>query len=118
MQTVGTNQWTGGVYLLVNKQCVAISEHALCLFASAGRRVVVHKQEGHIESRIAYYLMNIHITPRSIYLTRVSISRGAVTECRVCFVGFVYRCASTIPLATCIRKKTMKNWTEVKKWTA
>ncbi|CAL4066837.1 unnamed protein product, partial [Meganyctiphanes norvegica] len=36
----------------------------------AGRRVVVHKQEGHIESRIAYYLMNIHITPRSIYLTR------------------------------------------------
>ncbi|KAL7647596.1 UNVERIFIED_CONTAM: hypothetical protein RMT77_001196 [Armadillidium vulgare] len=35
-----------------------------------GRRVVVHKQEGHIESRIAYYLMNIHITPRSIYITR------------------------------------------------
>ncbi|XP_076058830.1 6-phosphofructo-2-kinase/fructose-2,6-bisphosphatase 1-like isoform X2 [Oratosquilla oratoria] len=35
-----------------------------------GRRVVVHKQEGHIQSRIAYYLMNIHITPRSIYLTR------------------------------------------------
>lgn len=36
----------------------------------AGRRVVVHKQEGHIQSRIAYYLMNIHITTRSIYLTR------------------------------------------------
>ncbi|XP_018016342.1 6-phosphofructo-2-kinase/fructose-2,6-bisphosphatase-like isoform X2 [Hyalella azteca] len=36
----------------------------------AGRRVVVHKQEGHIQSRVAYYLMNIHITPRSIYLTR------------------------------------------------
>ncbi|XP_022236927.1 6-phosphofructo-2-kinase/fructose-2,6-bisphosphatase 4-like, partial [Limulus polyphemus] len=24
----------------------------------------------HIQSRIVYYLMNIHITPRSIYLTR------------------------------------------------
>lgn len=36
----------------------------------AGRRVVVHKQEGHLQSRMAYYLMNIHITPRSIYLTR------------------------------------------------
>ena len=40
---------------------------------AAGRRVVVHKQEGHIQSRMAYYLMNIHITPRSIYLTRVSL---------------------------------------------
>lgn len=36
---------------------------------------MVHKQEGHIESRIAYYLMNIHITPRSIYLTRVCIGK-------------------------------------------
>ena len=31
----------------------------------------MHKHEGHIQSRIVYYLMNIHITPRTIYLTRV-----------------------------------------------
>lgn len=32
--------------------------------------MVVHKHEGHIQSRIVYYLMNIHIVPRTIYLTR------------------------------------------------
>lgn len=38
---------------------------------NTGEKVVVHKHEGHIQSRIVYYLMNIHITPRKIYLTRV-----------------------------------------------
>lgn len=46
------------------------SQYSFMKIFDAGRRVVVHKQEGHIESRIAYYLMNIHITPRCIYLTR------------------------------------------------
>lgn len=40
---------------------------------NTGEKVVVHKHEGHIQSRIVYYLMNIHITPRTIYLTRVRI---------------------------------------------
>lgn len=44
----------------------------LCLLHT-GEKVVVHKHEGHIQSRIVYYLMNIHITPRTIYLTRVSL---------------------------------------------
>lgn len=38
---------------------------------NTGQKVVVHKHEGHIQARIVYYLMNIHITPRTIYLTRV-----------------------------------------------
>ncbi|XP_023211023.1 6-phosphofructo-2-kinase/fructose-2,6-bisphosphatase 4-like isoform X1 [Centruroides sculpturatus] len=37
---------------------------------NAGEKVIVHRHEGHIQSRVVYYLMNIHITPRSIYLTR------------------------------------------------
>ncbi|KAL0268490.1 UNVERIFIED_CONTAM: hypothetical protein PYX00_010415 [Menopon gallinae] len=37
---------------------------------NTGEKVVVHKHEGHIQSRIVYYLMNIHIVPRTIYLTR------------------------------------------------
>jgi len=37
---------------------------------NAGEKVLVHRHEGHIQSRVVYYLMNIHITPRSIYLTR------------------------------------------------
>lgn len=40
---------------------------------NTGEKVVVHKHEGHIQSRIVYYLMNIHIVPRTIYLTRVSL---------------------------------------------
>ena len=35
-----------------------------------GRKVMVHKHEGHIQARIVYYLMNVHITPRTIYLAR------------------------------------------------
>lgn len=35
-----------------------------------GRRFLVNRVLDHIQSRIVYYLMNIHITPRSIYLCR------------------------------------------------
>lgn len=50
---------------------------------NTGEKVVVHKHEGHIQSRIVYYLMNIHITPRTIYLTRVSSIRNfcVVSDC-------------------------------------
>jgi hypothetical protein len=37
---------------------------------NAGEKVLVHRHEGHIQSRVVYYLMNTHIVPRSIYLTR------------------------------------------------
>lgn len=37
---------------------------------NTGEKVVVHKHEGHVQSRIVYYLMNIHVTTRSIYLSR------------------------------------------------
>ena len=37
---------------------------------NAGQKVLVHKHEGHIQSRIVYYLMNINLGPRTIYLTR------------------------------------------------
>ncbi|KAM8831029.1 6-phosphofructo-2-kinase/fructose-2,6-bisphosphatase 1 [Synchiropus picturatus] len=35
-----------------------------------GKRYVVNRVQDHIQSRIVYYLMNIHVTPRSIYLSR------------------------------------------------
>lgn len=41
---------------------------------NTGEKVLVHKHEGHIQARIVYYLMNIHIIPRTIYLTRVSVA--------------------------------------------
>ena len=30
----------------------------------------MHKHEGHIQSRIVYYLMNIRVVPRTLYLSR------------------------------------------------
>ncbi|XP_063233220.1 6-phosphofructo-2-kinase/fructose-2,6-bisphosphatase 1 isoform X8 [Bacillus rossius redtenbacheri] len=52
-----------------------LDEKAEALFSfmkiiNTGEKVVVHKHEGHIQSRIVYYLMNIHIIPRTIYVTR------------------------------------------------
>jgi 6-phosphofructo-2-kinase/fructose-2,6-biphosphatase 2 len=37
---------------------------------NTGEKVTIHKHEGHIQSRIVYFLMNIHISKRTIYLTR------------------------------------------------
>lgn len=35
-----------------------------------GTRYMVNRLQDHIQSRTVYYLMNIHVTPRSIYLCR------------------------------------------------
>ncbi|XP_077001156.1 6-phosphofructo-2-kinase/fructose-2,6-bisphosphatase 1 isoform X2 [Tamandua tetradactyla] len=35
-----------------------------------GTRYLVNRVQDHIQSRMVYYLMNIHVTPRSIYLCR------------------------------------------------
>ncbi|XP_058618903.1 6-phosphofructo-2-kinase/fructose-2,6-bisphosphatase 1 isoform X2 [Onychostoma macrolepis] len=37
---------------------------------NVGSRYLVNRVQDHIQSRIVYYLMNIHVTPRSIYLSR------------------------------------------------
>ncbi|KAG7255697.1 hypothetical protein CRUP_015313, partial [Coryphaenoides rupestris] len=37
---------------------------------NVGNRYLVNRVQDHIQSRIVYYLMNIHVTPRSIYLSR------------------------------------------------
>ncbi|CAF3343109.1 unnamed protein product [Rotaria sp. Silwood1] len=37
---------------------------------NCGERFLVNKIGGHIQSRVVYFLMNIHILPRTIYLTR------------------------------------------------
>uniref|UniRef100_A0A183FD87 6PF2K domain-containing protein n=1 Tax=Heligmosomoides polygyrus TaxID=6339 RepID=A0A183FD87_HELPZ len=37
---------------------------------NAGRSFYVHNVQGHVQSRVVYFLMNIHLLPRSIFLTR------------------------------------------------
>lgn len=39
---------------------------------NTGEKIIIHKHEGHIQSRIVYFLMSCHISRRHIYLTRVS----------------------------------------------
>lgn len=39
---------------------------------NVGNQVVVNRIDGYLQSRIAFYLMNLHLAPRSIYITRVS----------------------------------------------
>lgn len=51
---------------------------------NTGEKVVVHKHEGHVQARIVYYLMNIHITPRTIYLTRVKQSFKLTISLKYC----------------------------------
>jgi len=37
---------------------------------NAGEKLVINRHQGNLQSRIVYWLMNTHITPRTIYLSR------------------------------------------------
>jgi len=47
---------------------------------NAGEKYVIHKHEGYLQSKIVYWIMNVHITPRTIYLTRHGESQYNVTN--------------------------------------
>lgn len=47
---------------------------SFCRILNVGKRVTINRIEGYLQSRIAFYLMNLHLKPRSIYLSRVSSS--------------------------------------------
>ncbi|CEQ39868.1 SPOSA6832_01426, partial [Sporobolomyces salmonicolor] len=46
-------------------------EMTYCKMVNVGKQVTVNRIDGYLQSRIAFYLMNLHLTPRSIYFTRV-----------------------------------------------
>lgn len=37
-----------------------------------GKHVIINRIQDYLQSRVVYYLMNLHIKPRSIWLSRVS----------------------------------------------
>jgi 6-phosphofructo-2-kinase / fructose-2,6-biphosphatase 2 len=41
---------------------------------NVGKQVIINKIQDYLQSRVVYYLMNLHIKPRSIWLSRVSLS--------------------------------------------
>lgn len=40
---------------------------------NVGKRVTANHIHGYLQSRVAYYLMNLHLKPRSIFFSRVSL---------------------------------------------
>ena len=42
-----------------------------CKIVDVGHRVIIGDIRDYLQSRVVYYLMNLHIKPRSIYLSRV-----------------------------------------------
>ncbi|CAM9866629.1 unnamed protein product [Lampetra fluviatilis] len=49
---------------------VADSELSYIKIINVGQRFLVNRVQDHVQSKIVYYLMNIHVQPRSIYLCR------------------------------------------------
>jgi 6-phosphofructo-2-kinase/fructose-2,6-biphosphatase 2 len=41
---------------------------------NVGKQVIINRIQDYLQSRVVYYLMNLHIKPRSIWLSRVSFS--------------------------------------------
>ena len=42
-----------------------------------GKQVIINRIQDYLQSRIVYYLINLHIRPRSVWLSRVSATREA-----------------------------------------
>jgi 6-phosphofructo-2-kinase/fructose-2,6-biphosphatase 2 len=45
---------------------------SFCRILNVGQQVTINRIDGYLQSRIAFYLMNLHLKPRHIYLSRVS----------------------------------------------
>jgi 6-phosphofructo-2-kinase/fructose-2,6-biphosphatase 2 len=53
---------------------------SFCRIINVGQMVTINRIQGYLQSRIAFYLMNLHLKPRSIYLSRVSQLPSAATS--------------------------------------
>lgn len=49
---------------------------SFCRILNVGQQVTINRIQGYLQSRVAFYLMNLHLKPRSIYLSRVSGSES------------------------------------------
>ncbi|KAG8440045.1 hypothetical protein GDO86_006005 [Hymenochirus boettgeri] len=55
-------------------------EISMIIVIDVGRRFLVNRVQDHIQSKIVYYLMNIHVQPRCIYLCRAGESENNLKE--------------------------------------
>jgi broad specificity phosphatase PhoE len=49
---------------------VAEDEGSFVRVIDVGRMVVAHRMQGYLPSRLVYFMTNLHVTPRSIWMTR------------------------------------------------
>lgn len=56
---------------------------------NVGSQVTLSRIHGYLQSRIAFYLMNLHLKPRSIYLSRVSLLMLSRLEYRIYIYEFM-----------------------------
>lgn len=62
---------------------------------NVGSQVTVSRIHGYLQSRIAFYLMNLHLKPRSIYLSRVGPLVSTHYLCGPDYRGSMVRASST-----------------------
>lgn len=48
------------------------SDYTYLKIMNIGKQVIINRIQDYLQSRIVYYLMNLHIRPRSVWLSRVS----------------------------------------------
>lgn len=51
------------------------SDITYCKIIDVGSQVVINRIQDYLQSRVVYYLMNLHIKPRSIWISRVCASK-------------------------------------------
>lgn len=54
-------------------ETVTEQDYTYIKLINVGSQVIINMIQGYLESRIVYYLMNLHIAPRKIYMSRVSL---------------------------------------------
>lgn len=47
-------------------------EYTYLKIMNVGKQVIINRIQDYLQSRVVYYLMNLHIRPRSVWLSRVS----------------------------------------------
>lgn len=65
---------------------------------NVGARVIINRIQDYRQSRIVFFLMNLHIKPRSIFISRVSVrplSHHSACSCMVCPFALVWRVQSS-----------------------
>lgn len=52
------------------------SDMTYCKIIDVGSQVIINRIQDYLQSRVVYYLMNLHIKPRSIWISRVSLAQS------------------------------------------